>query len=273
MDGPSSGDMARILIVEDDPLLAASLKRALGYEGHEITMAGDGLTALDLARHPRRPDGARSDAAGDGRHRGVPRGPDVQRPSHSHADGPGWGRRPRHGLDSGADDYLVKPFAHEELMARIRTLSTTNSRRTQWSMTCGDLEVDVGAHHFVRRGNRCHRTDCPRIQAARALRTQSGASPQPIAVAQRRLGTRGQYNLERSGRLRSAIYRQKLEEGDEVRLLHTIRGVGYILRASLRGRPTAEFRTRLTWFGALVAGLTVLLFGVLLSALVTRTGP
>jgi two-component system response regulator MprA len=115
--------MARILIVEDDALLAASLKRALGYEGHEIMLAGDGLTALDLARH-RPPDLMVLDLMLPGMD-----GVEVCRVVRTSSDLPILMLTARdgvadrvHGLDSGADDYLVKPFAHEELMARIRTL-------------------------------------------------------------------------------------------------------------------------------------------------------
>jgi two-component system response regulator MprA len=221
--------MARILIVEDDPLLAASLKRALGYEGHEITMAGDGLTALDLARH-RPPDLMVLDLMLPGMD-----GIEVCRVVRTSSDLPILMLTARdgvadrvHGLDSGADDYLVKPFAHEELMARIRTLLRRQQPHNAVLLTCGDLVVDLDAH-AVRRGDR------PIELTAQEFRLLEHFVRHRERVLSRSQLLNAVWELETDTTSNVVdVYvrylRQKLEEGDEVRLLHTIRGVGYVLR-------------------------------------------
>ena len=176
-----------------------------------------------------------------------------------------------HGLDSGADDYLVKPFAHEELMARIRTLLRRQQPHNAAVLTCGDLEVDVDAH-AVRRGNRAIELTAQEFR----LLEHFVRNRERVLSRSQLLNAVWELETETTSNVVDVYVRylrQKLEEGDEVRLLHTIRGVGYVLRSPSEARRPVNFRTRLTWFGALVAALTVLLFGVLLSALVTRTGP
>lgn len=222
--------MARILIVEDDPLLAASLKRALGYEGHDITIAGDGLTALDLARH-RPPDLILLDLMLPGMD-----GIEVCRRLRDSSDLPILMLTARdgvadrvHGLDSGADDYLVKPFAHEELMARIRTLLRRQQPHAPVVLSCGDLLIDLEAHavrrdsraidltaqefrlleHFVRhRGRVLSRAQL--LNAVWELETDTTSNVVDVYVR---------------------YLRRKLEVGQEVRLIHTVRGVGYVLRS------------------------------------------
>src|SRR5688572_30272025 len=113
----------RILVVDDDPRIAASVRRALVYEGYEVQVAADGRAALDLARD-QPPDLVVLDLM-------LPRidGMEVCRRLRADGDVPilmltardGTADRVQ-GLDSGADDYLVKPFAYEELLARVRAL-------------------------------------------------------------------------------------------------------------------------------------------------------
>lgn len=222
--------MARILIVEDDPLLAASLKRALGYEGHEITTAGDGHTALDLARH-RPPDLMVLDLMLPGMD-----GVEVCRALRASTDLPILMLTARdgvadrvYGLDSGADDYLVKPFAHEELMARIRTLLRRSQPHTPLLLTCGDLIVDLDAHTVVR-GSR------PIDLTAQEFRLLEHLARHRERVLSRAQLLNAVWDLETDTTSNVVdVYvrylRQKLEVGHEVRLLHTVRGVGYVLRS------------------------------------------
>jgi two-component system response regulator MprA len=114
---------SRILVVEDDARLAATLQRVLATEGHDIEFAGDGLDALRRARH-RSFDLVVLDVM-------LPGLDGINVCRRLRATGPvailmltalsGTEERVQ-GLDSGADDYLVKPFAYEELLARVRAL-------------------------------------------------------------------------------------------------------------------------------------------------------
>lgn len=222
--------MARILIVEDDPLLAASLKRALGYEGHDITIAGDGLTALDLARH-RPPDLILLDLMLPGMD-----GIEVCRRLRDSSDLPILMLTARdgvadrvHGLDSGADDYLVKPFAHEELMARIRTLLRRQQPHAPVVLSCGDLLIDLEAH-AVRRGSRAIDLTAQEFRLLEHFVRHRGRvlSRAQLLNAVWELETDTTSNVVD---VYVRYLRRKLEVGQEVRLIHTVRGVGYVLRS------------------------------------------
>ncbi len=229
--------MARILIVEDDPLLAASLKRALGYEGHDITIAGDGLTALDLSRH-RPPDLILLDLMLPGMD-----GIEVCRRLRDSSDLPILMLTARdgvadrvHGLDSGADDYLVKPFAHEELMARIRTLLRRQQPHAPVVLSCGDLLIDLEAH-AVRRGSRAIDLTAQEFRLLEHFVRHRGRvlSRAQLLNAVWELETDTTSNVVD---VYVRYLRQKLEVGEEVRLLHTVRGVGYVLRSPPEAQDT-----------------------------------
>jgi two-component system response regulator MprA len=222
--------MARILIVEDDPLLAASLVRALGYEGHEIASAHDGLTALDLARHGS-PDLVLLDLMLPGMD-----GIEVCRRIRALSDLPILMLTARdgvadrvHGLDSGADDYLVKPFAHEELMARIRTLLRRQQVHQPAELACADLLIELDAHVVKRAGRVVDLT----AQEFRLLEYLVRNRDRVLSRAQLLSAV---WDLEADTTSNVVdVYvrylRQKLEAEDEIKLIHTVRGVGYILRS------------------------------------------
>src|ERR1700687_4282442 len=116
-------EQPHVLVVDDDAKIAAALRRALIYEGYQVEVAPDGQIALNRARE-RMPDLAILDIMMPGMD-----GLEVTRRLRAEGDVPillltakdGTADRVR-GLDSGADDYLVKPFAYEELLARVRAL-------------------------------------------------------------------------------------------------------------------------------------------------------
>jgi len=144
----------RILVVDDDARLAASLRRALAYEGHAVEVAPDGPAALVAARD-RPPDLV----VLDGMLPGLD-GVEVCRRLREGSDVPILMLTARDtvsdrvgGLDAGADDYLVKPFAYDELLARVRALLRRREPRGRELLRCADLVMDVSAHE-VRRGDR-----------------------------------------------------------------------------------------------------------------------
>lgn len=213
---------SRILVVEDDPRLAATLERVLGAEAYDVEGAGDGLDALRRARE--RPfDLVVLDIM-------LPGLDGIAVCRKLRATGPvpillltalgGTEDRVR-GLDSGADDYLVKPFANEELLARVRALlrraapadhlrfgdlRLEPSSRAAWR---GDRTIDLTAtefdllQHFLRHP----RQVLSREQLIDAVWRGEAESDNVVAVY-------------------VGYLRQKL---GEPRLLHTVRGAGYAL--------------------------------------------
>src|SRR5688572_13099533 len=144
----------RILVVDDDARLGASLRRALAYEGYAVDVAADGSDALVEARD-QPPDLVVLDVMLPGID-----GVEVCRRLRAGSDVPILMLTARDaisdrvaGLDAGADDYLVKPFAYEELLARARALLRRRDGGAREVLHCGDLVMDVSAH-AVRRGDR-----------------------------------------------------------------------------------------------------------------------
>jgi two-component system, OmpR family, response regulator MprA len=222
----------QILIVDDEPAVRSSLSRALELKGYEIGVAADGGQALALAR------GARYDAVVlDVMMPGID-GLQVCRSLRCAGDDTpilmltardAIGDRVA-GLDAGADDYLVKPFALEELLARLRALlrrSLDNGERPA-VLRFDDLELDTGAYE-VRRGER-------RIELTRTeylLLEQFMRHPRQVLTRSVIFERVWGYDFG-SGSNSLGVYigylRRKLEEGGEPRLVHTVRGVGYVLR-------------------------------------------
>jgi two-component system response regulator MprA len=144
----------RVLVVDDDARIAAAVRRALVYEGYEVAVAENGPAALASARDEL-PDLVVLDVMMPGLD-----GVEVCRRLRAASDVPilmltardSTSDRVR-GLDSGADDYLVKPFAYDELLARVRALLRRGGRGPRAVLAFADLVMDVGARE-VRRGER-----------------------------------------------------------------------------------------------------------------------
>ncbi len=223
-----------VLVVEDDGAVRRALERALGLHGFAVRVAADGLEALRLIAE-RDPDLIVLDV-------GLP-GPDGLRlVSRLRADGLSTpvlmltardtvGDRVA-GLESGADDYLVKPFALEELVARLRAMHrrgpAARSRHAE-VLRVGDLVMDVAAHR-VRRGDRDVGLTPTEFRILSVL-----LDPPGRVATRERLADEvwdgvvvGANALEQH----MAGLRRRLEEGGEPRLVRTVRGVGYVVRPS-----------------------------------------
>jgi two-component system, OmpR family, response regulator MprA len=220
----------RILVVDDEPSVRDALDRALRMDGYRVQLAVDGTEALerladsppdavvlDLLMPP--PDGLevcrRLRAAGD-------RVPVLMLTARD-----GVPDRVK-GLDAGADDYLVKPFALEELSARLRALLRRSSGPVGERLRHADLDLDPGGHTVTRAGREVELTRTEFLLLELFLRHP------------RQVLTRGQifehvwgYDFGPSSNsleVYVGYLRRKLEADGEPRLLHTVRGVGYVLR-------------------------------------------
>src|SRR5919197_5573638 len=143
----------RVLVVEDDDEIAQVLQRSLRMEGYDVRVSGDGVDALDQA-HAFLPDLIVLDL-------GLPRldGIEVARELRARDDVPILVLTARdalesrvEGLDSGADDYLVKPFERDELLARMRALLRRRPTRGSAPLVVGDLMLNPDTHEVTRSG-------------------------------------------------------------------------------------------------------------------------
>jgi len=217
-----------ILVVEDDARLAATLERVLVAEGHEVALVGDGLEALRRARE--RPPGL---VILDIMLPGLD-GIGVCKRLRATAQFPillltalgGTEERVR-GLDSGADDYLVKPFAYQELLARVRALL----RRAGPSddVRFADLVLEP-ASRGAWRGSR----PLALTQTEFALLEHFLRHPRQVLTREQLLEAvwAGEPESDNVVAVSVGYLRQKLEESGASRLIHTVRGTGYALRES-----------------------------------------
>ena len=219
---------SQILVVEDDPRLADTLERVLAAEGHGVMLAGDGIDALRRARE-RPPDLVILDLMLPGLD-----GIGVCRRLRTTGQFPililtalgGTEERVR-GLDSGADDYLVKPFAYQELLARVRALlrRTTPADHLRFA----DLVLEP-ASRGAWRGERA----LALTQTEFALLEHFLRHPRQVLTREQLLDAvwDGEPESDNVVAVYIGYVRQKLEEAGESRLLHTVRGSGYALRES-----------------------------------------
>jgi DNA-binding response OmpR family regulator len=227
----------RVLVVEDDSDIADVLVRSLRLEGYEVRLATDGVAALDDA-HAFLPDVVILDL-------GLPRLDGVEVAKQLRSEPPSqWGgdavpilmltardtlEARVTGLDSGADDYLVKPFERQELLARIRALLRRRPPRGSAPLRVGDLMLNPDTHE-VRRAER----DIELTQREFELLEYLMRNDRIVVSRQRLLDEVWGYDpFSTTNTIEVFVsnLRRKLEAGDEPRLLHTIRGAGYVLRA------------------------------------------
>jgi two-component system, OmpR family, response regulator MprA len=222
---------AHLLVVDDDERIAASLRRALEYEGYRVSVATDGAGALAAAeRH--RPDLVVLDVM-------LPGVDGVTVCRRLRASGSGAlvlmltarDATPDRvaGLDAGADDYLVKPFAYEELLARVRALLRRRGAAAPGErLVFADLVMDTVAYE-VRRADR----DISLTAQEFALLRDFLSHPRQVRSRAQLLEAVWGMGFSTASNVVDVYVgylRGKLEAGGEPRLLHTVRGVGYVLR-------------------------------------------
>ncbi len=219
---------SRILVIDDDPKITAFLKRALTYEGYTVHVANDGYTGYKMAKE----------------------NPpeliilDIMMPGFN-----GWDFCQRFcqdnvipililsakdevesrvkGLNLGADDYLVKPFALEELLARVRVLLRRRSIKNSMLQFL-DLKMDLEKRE-VRRGANLISLSAKEYDLLKMFMEHPNQVLERDIIIDRLWGidyTGGSNVLE----VYINMLRQKLEENNQARLIHTVRGVGYVLK-------------------------------------------
>jgi two-component system, OmpR family, response regulator MprA len=219
----------RVLVVDDEPAVRESLARALQLEGYDVDLAEDGLDAL-------------------GRQAASPADAVVLDVLMPHLDGIETCKRMREradrtpvlmltardavsdrvaGLDAGADDYLAKPFALDELLARLRAL-LRRAQNGHVALRFADVVMDTGAHE-VKRGERV--VDLTRTEFL--LLELFLRNPRQVLTRSLIFDRVWGYDFGPSSNsleVYVGYLRRKLEAGGEPRLIHTVRGVGYALR-------------------------------------------
>ena len=220
----------RILIAEDEKTLNATLKKRLEEQSYSVDACLDGQEALDYL------DSAEYDVVLLDIMMPKKSGLEVLRALRKK------GRQTPvllltakdsiedrvDGLDAGADDYLVKPFAFEELMARIRVMLRKKSGQSSNLLSVGDLTLDLGTHTVVRDGQPI------------SLSSREFALLRYLVMNQGMILSRDQieqhiwnYDYEGSSNMIDVYIRylrKKMDDPFEKKLIHTVRGAGYVLR-------------------------------------------
>jgi len=225
----------KVLLVDDEPGVRESLERSLRFEGYDVALARDGLEALEaLSAAPAsspydvvvldvlmpRLDGLQA----------------VRRMRASGSDVPVLMLTARDGvsdrvvgLDAGADDYLVKPFALEELLARLRALTRrTAPPAVEPPLAYADLTLDPGTRDVTRGGERITLTRTEFALLELFLR-----HPRQVLTRGQIIDAVWGYDFgttSNSLEVYMGYLRRKTEAGGRPRLLQTVRGIGYVLR-------------------------------------------
>ena len=229
----------KILVVDDEQAVRESLRRSLRFNGYEVLTANDGLEAVETVR-AENPELVILDIM-------MPNmdGLEVCRTLRSE----GWDRPILvltardgvsdrvSGLDAGADDYLPKPFALEELLARVRSLvrrasadSIAAEAPVESKLSFEDLELDADTREVSRGGRAISLT-----RTEFALLQLLMENPRKVLSRSKILEEVWGYDFPTSGNALEVYigYLRKKTEGEgDTRLIHTVRGVGYVLRES-----------------------------------------
>jgi two-component system response regulator MprA len=224
----------KILVVDDERAVRDSLRRALELEGYEIELAEDGGKALSIiAEDAAQPDAIILDVLMPGVdglevcrriRRSGNRVPVLMLTARDEVE------NRVAGLDAGADDYVTKPFALEELMARIRALLRRTSNGGSETQHFADLELDPGTREVRRAGESIELT-----RTEFALLELFMTNPRQVLTRSIIFERVWGYDFgfaSNSLDVYIGYLRRKTEIGGRPRLIHTVRGVGYALRES-----------------------------------------
>jgi two-component system, OmpR family, response regulator MprA len=221
----------KILVVDDERAVRDSLRRALELQGYEVELAGGGAEALELLAENGKPDVIVLDILMPGMD-----GLEVCRQLRRSGSAvpvlmltarDAVGDRVE-GLDAGADDYVVKPFALEELLARIRALLRRTTPAADGVLRFADLELDTGTREV--------RRDSEKIELTRTefnLLELFMLNPRQVLTRSIIFERVWGYDFgfaSNSLDVYIGYLRRKTETGGKPRLIHTVRGVGYALR-------------------------------------------
>jgi len=220
-----------VVVAEDDPSVRNAVERVLELEGYQVKTANDGNAALDLIVSSK-PHAAVMDVMmpfADGltvtrelRHRGNRTPVLLLTARHEVGDRVA-------GLDAGADDYLVKPFAVDELLARVRALLRRYESPTSAAvMSIGDLSMDVNKRE-VKRGGKVLDLTKTEFDLLHILLEQQNFVLSREYLYEHIWG----FNFETNSKsldVYIGYLRRKLDDSGDEKLLHTVRGVGYVMR-------------------------------------------
>lgn len=220
----------RILVTEDDRAIAGAVRKRLEAENHAVDVCGTGTEAYDYIRLTdydvivmdiMLPEEDGLSVVRRVRSEGVTTPVLFLTARDSIADRV-------HGLDAGGDDYLVKPFALEELSARIRVLGRRSSPQTTSIITAGELTINTAAQSVTRNGKSISLTGREYALLEFLARNQG-------AVLSRERIEQKIFSYDYMGASNIVdVYirylRKKIDEGFDRKLIHTVRGVGYVLR-------------------------------------------
>jgi len=220
---------ARILVIEDDEAILKFLRRGLAYEGYQVDTAMDGQAGLTLARdNP--PDLVVLDLM-------LPGIDGLEVCRRLRAGGPlpiiiltakDTVNDRIQGLDMGADDYMVKPFNLDELLARVRALLRRAQPTRPQILRFADLMLDTGTRQAAR-GDRAISLTAKEYELLELFMSQ----PRQVLTRESIFDRVWGYDFGGESNIIEVYIRylrQKLEENDESRLIHTVRGMGYVLR-------------------------------------------
>lgn len=219
----------RILIIEDDEAILTFLRRGLAYDGYIVDIANDGQTGLAMARM-NTPDLVVLDWMLPGLD-----GLEVCRRLRASASLPILMLTARtavsdrvQGLDAGADDYMVKPFNLDELLARIRALLRRTRPTRPKVYKFADLILDTGTRQALR-----SEREIPLTAKEYELLELFLRHPKQVLTREMIYDDVWGYDFGGESNIIEVYVRylrQKLEEGGEQRMIHTVRGMGYVLR-------------------------------------------
>jgi two-component system copper resistance phosphate regulon response regulator CusR len=220
----------KVLVVEDDRLVAQFLQRGLEEQGMQVELVGDGRAALEAGADPtldliilamRRPGLAGPEVLRTLRDRGIAT-PVLVLTAQDAVESK------VQALRTGADDYVTKPFAFDELLARVEALSRRPKAIAPQVLTVGDLQVDTGSREVRRAGTVVEMTPKEFAVLVYLVRNQGRVMSRTL-ITEYAWG----YHFDPGTNVVDVVInrlRKKIDQGFGRRLIHTVRGVGYVMK-------------------------------------------